>query len=243
MISDQPREGLATTSTPNVGRIVGGLLLLHMVGGLMLPYILLNSVVASPGFLENAARYPVHLRASVFLFLFGAAVTLGISIAAYPVLRQNSRRLALCSLALGIANFPLQVVESGMVLSMLSLSQQYAGAGAADGAMLQVVAAAAFAARRWAHYTQLFTVVSWIFVLYAALWRAGLIPRALAVVGLVTCALQITGVPLRALLGYPVLMAIAMPLAPAYAGLALWLIVKGFDEREAALDRALPLRA
>ncbi len=224
----------SVASTRNVGRVVGGLVLLHIVGGLMLPYILLNQVVVSPGFLESAARNPVHLRAAAFLFLFGAAVTLGISIAAYPVLRQNSSRLALCSLALGIANLPLQVVESGMVLSMLSLSQQSAGAGAADGAMLQVVAAAAFAARRWAHYTQLFTVVSWIFVLYAALWRAALIPRALAVIGLVTCALQIIGVPLRALLGYPVVMEIAVPLGPAYAGLGLWLIARGFDERGAA---------
>jgi hypothetical protein len=49
--------------------------------------------------------------------------------------------------------------------------------------------------------------------------------------------LQIAGVPLRALLGYPVVMELAVPLGPAYAGLGLWLIVKGFGERrEAALD-------
>lgn len=233
----------SVASTRTVGRVVGGLVLVHIVGGLMLPYILLNRVVVSPGFLESAARNPVYLRAAAFLFLLAAAVTLGISIAAYPVLRQSSRRLALCSLGLGIANLPLQVVESGMVLSMLSLGQQSAGAAAADGAMLQVVAAAAFATRRWAHYTQLLTVVSWIFVLYAALWRAGLVPRALAVVGLITCMLQITGVPLRALLGYPVVMEIAVPLGPAYAGLGLWLIVKGFGERrETALDRTVALR-
>ncbi len=219
----------APTSTTAVGRLVGTLVLLHMAGALMLPYILLNQVVRSSDFLESAARNPGYLRAPALLFLFGAAVTLGISIAAYPVLRQSSRRLALCSLALGVANLPLQVVESGMVLSMLSLGQQYAQAGAADGAMLQVVAAAAYGARRWAHYTQLVTVVSWIFVLFAALWRAGLIPRVLAVAGLVTCALQITGVPLRALLGYPIVTEMAMPLGPAYAGLGLWLIVKGFS--------------
>jgi hypothetical protein len=220
--------------------MVGTLVLLHIASALVLPYILLNQVILSPDFLESAARNPTHLRAPALLFLFGAAVTLGISIAAYPVLRQSSRRLALCFLALGIANFPLQVVESGMVLSMLSLGQRYVEARAADGAMLQVVAAAAYGARRWAHYTQLFTVVSWIFVLFAVLWRARLIPRALAVAGLVTCALQITGVPLRALLGYPVVMEMAMPLGPAYAGLGLWLIVKGFGERrEASLDRAV----
>jgi hypothetical protein len=62
---------------------------------------------------------------------------------------------------------------------MLSLSQAYARAGAADGAMLQAVVAAVGSARRWAHYTQLITVVSWIAVLYAALSRAA--PPALFV--------------------------------------------------------------
>jgi hypothetical protein len=76
------------------GRIVGGFLLLQLVCGLSLPYIVLNRVVG-PGFLESAARNPVYLRAAVLLFLFNAAVTLGISIAAYPVIRQHSRGLAL----------------------------------------------------------------------------------------------------------------------------------------------------
>jgi hypothetical protein len=145
MVSDSTAR-----STQAVGRVVGGLVLLHIAGGLMLPYILLNQVVPSPDFLASAARNPAYLRAPALLFLFGGVVTLAMSIAAYPVLRQSSRRLALCSLALGIANLPLQVVERGMVLSMLSLGQRYTAtaSGAADGAMLQVVAAAAFAARR-----------------------------------------------------------------------------------------------
>lgn len=220
------------TPAPHTGRLVGGLLLLHFVGGLMLPYILLNRITAAPGFLENAAANAGDMRTVVLLFLFGGAVTLGMSIAAYPVLRARAPRLALGVLALGIANLPLQVVESGMVLSMLSLSQQYAATATADGAMLQTVAAAVGTARRWAHYTQLMTVVGWIVVLFAALWRAAVIPRLLGVAGVVTAAMQIIGVPLRALLGYGVVMEMAMPLAPAYGGLALWLIVKGFDERE-----------
>jgi hypothetical protein len=61
-------------------------------------------MLASPGFLENAAQNAAHLR--VFLFLFSAAITLGISIAAHPVLRRRTRGLALCLIALAIANAP-----------------------------------------------------------------------------------------------------------------------------------------
>lgn len=208
--------------------------MLQLAGGLILPYVLLARVLAAPGFLENAAHDAVRLRAAVFLFLFSAAVTLGISIAAYPLLRLNTRGLALCLLALAVANAPLQAVESAMVLSMLSLSQQSVSAGAGDGAMLEVVAKSLGSARGWLHYMQLTTVVSWIFVLYAALWRAALIPPVLAVAGLITSALQLAGVPLRALSGYSIVPEMAMPLAPALVWLAGWLIVKGFDSRRPA---------
>ena len=46
--------------------------------------------------------------------------------------------------------------------------------------------------------------------------------------------------PLRALLGYRILTEMAIPLAPAYVALALWLIVKGFDERRAAAQSRIP---
>lgn len=231
-------EDSAVPSASSVARLIGGLVLLQMVGALMLPYILLNQVVLSSEFLEGAARNPMYLRVPALLFLFGAAVALAISIAAYPVVRQSRPRLAICLLALAVANVPLQVGESGMVLSMMSLGRRYAEAGGSDVAMLQGVAAAAYGARRWAHYLQLFTVVTWIFVLFASLGRAGLIPRALMAAGLLATALQIVGVPLRALLGYPVVMEMAMPLAPVYAGLGLWLLVKGFSQRaELSADR------
>jgi hypothetical protein len=211
--------------------LVGGLLLLHLAFGLILPYILLDPVLAAPGFLQNAAASPGVLRAPVFLFLFGAVVAFAIGVTAYPVLRQYSRRLALCVVALAIANLPLQAIESSMVLSMLSLTERYAAAGAADGAMLQVLAAALESGRRWVHYMQLLTIVSWILVLFAAVWRAALIPRVLGAIGVLTCMLQIVGVPLRGLLGRPLLMEMAIPLAPAYVALGMWLLVKGFEER------------
>ena len=72
---------------------------------------------------------------------------------------------------------------------------------------------------------------SWILLHYSLLYRFCLVPRALAGFGAVASVLQITGVSLRGLLGCPPETRLAMPLAPAYVALAVWLIVKGFDER------------
>jgi hypothetical protein len=138
--------------------------------------------------------------------------------------------MALAFLALAIANFPLQAFESGTVLSMLSLSEVYGQAGGGDAAPLQAVAAAVGAARRFAHYSQLLTVVSWLFILYALLWRTALVPRLLAMLGMIATLLQIIGVPLRGILGYGIVTEMAMPLAPVHVALALWLIVRGLPE-------------
>jgi hypothetical protein len=83
-------------------------------------------------------------------------------------------------------------------------------------------------ARRWAHFTQLLTVVGWLFLLYLILWRSALAPRLIAAAGMATTLLQIAGVPARAILGYGMIPEMAMPLAPVHLALALWLIVKGF---------------
>ena len=48
--------------------------------------------------------------------------------------------------------------------------------------------------------------------------------------------LQITGVTLRGLSGYAPETRLAMPLAPAYVALAVWLMVNGFDERHRPLQ-------
>jgi hypothetical protein len=83
--------------------------------------------------------------------------------------------------------------------------------------------------RKWAHYSALLVVGSWILLLYFALYRFRLVPRVLAGFGLLGSLGQIAGVTIRGFLGYPPLTVLAMPLAPAYVALALWLIFKGFD--------------
>ena len=82
---------------------------------------------------------------------------------------------------------------------MLSLSQEYAKAGAGKVDLFQALA-----------------VGSWIFLLCGLLYRFRLVPPALAAFGLVGSVFQITGVTLRALWGYPPEPRLAMPLAPAY---------------------------
>jgi uncharacterized protein DUF4386 len=218
----------------NTGRTVGVLLFLHLAAGLTVPFILLQPLIAPPGFLANGAAIPNQVRASVFLLFVGSAITIGIACAAWSVFRHYSSAIALWLLALAVASFSLQAVDNAHLLSMLSLSQEFTKAGADKADLFQALAIVVGSARKWSHYSFLLVVGSWIFLLCGVLYRFRLVPRVLAALALVGSMLQIAGVTLRGLWGYPPETRLAMPLAPAYVALALWLIVKGFDERHRA---------
>ena len=223
-----------------VGRLLGIFLLVHLIGGLILPYVLLDSAMAPAGtVIENAAQHSVYVRTAVVLFIAAAGLVLTIAITAWPVFRRHDERLAIAFLALATANLALQLVESGMALTLVSLGDQLA-ANAGDAAPLHAAGTVAVFARRWVHFTQLLTVVSWLFVLYLTLWRTALVPSLLAALGMLTIVLQMTGVPARAIMGFDLIMPLAMPLAPVHVALAFWLIVKGLHARvrpEAARHR------
>lgn len=217
------------------GRITGILLLVHLLGGLMLPYILMQPAMAAPGFLENAATHAVRIRTAVLLLFLSGAITVAVALVALPVFRRHGERLALLLVVLSAVNLALHAVESGALLSMLSLSQEYGERDAADTSLFQGLGAVVGFARRGAHFTHLLVVGSWIFTLFAMLRRSRLVPRPLAGLGMLAAVVQVAGVPLRAILGLEVVTAMAIPLAPVYAAAAMWLMWKGFAERQRSM--------
>jgi len=223
-----------------VGRITGILLLVHLAGGLMLPYILMQPVIAAPGFLENAAANAVRIRAAVLLLFMSGAITVAVALTALPVFRRYGDRLAVLLVVLSAVNLALHAVENGTLLSMLSLSQEYAERGGADASLFHGLGAVVGSARRWAHLMHLLVVGGWIFTLFTVLWRSTLVPRPLAGLGMLATVLQVTGVPLRAVLGLEVVTLMAMPLAPIYVAVAAWLMFKGFEERQPSIAEGPP---
>jgi hypothetical protein len=130
--------------------------------------------------------------------------------------------------------FLLQAVDNVHVLSMLSLSQQYAQVGG-PAELFQMLAAAVGSTRRWAHFSELLVIDCWIFLLYSVLYRFRLTPRSLAAFGLITVMLHFTGIPLPGFLGYSIVTLMGVPMALSHITLAIWLIAKGFGERRRPL--------
>ena len=214
----------------DVGRIIGALIAIQMVGGMLANFVLWSPVISPPGFLVNAAANPLHVTWSVLIGLVAGAISVAIAITALPVFRQHSEPMAWWFLALGIVGLSLTVVESNAMMSMLSLSQAYAKANVSDPTLFEALRGVVAASRNWAHYTHLIVGGASFLVFYGVLYRFTLIPRALAAFGLIAVLLQLTAVTMP-LFGQRIVMLMIMPMALAHLALAVWLLMKGFQER------------
>lgn len=223
-------------SAKNTGRTVGVLLLLQLACGLMLPFILWRPLIkGQPAFLTDAAVKAGQMRLGVFLSFVGAGLTLAIGINAFPVFRHYSYTLALWFLAACLISCTIDAVQNATVMSMLSLSDEYAKAGTTDRGVFQGLGMVVATTRRWVHYTQLLGFGAWIFLFYLSLLRSALIPQLLSGLGVVGILLQFTGVTLLGFLGYANVVQMAMPLFPIHVAAGLWLIVRGFKEGSSPL--------
>ena len=217
-----------------IGRTVGILLLLHLITGLMTPYILLQQLSRPLTFAAINSVNGFQIRLAIMMLFVGGALTIVIATTGMPVFRMHSYAMALWLFGLAIANFALQGGEIAGYMSMFAFSQNYASANPADLGMYELVGATVRAAWKWIHYTHLLVMVSWVFSLGLILWKSALVPRIFAVLLLITAVMQITGITLPQFLAYrsPNLMLMGVPLAFAYLGLSVWLMIKGFKSAD-----------
>lgn len=214
-------------SASRAGRIIGVLILAQMVGGVLVNFVLTAPLFGTPGFLVTAAAHSQQIGLSVLLGIAAGALSVAVAITAYPILRPQSRALALWLFALAVVNLSVAVVEHVSVMSMVSLSEAYARSGAAARDQFQALRGVVASQRNWAHYVARVLDGCTIFVLYAALFRSALVPRALAAFGLAAAVLQMTGVGMP-LFGHDVVFPLLAPLGLSQLALALWLLAKGF---------------
>jgi hypothetical protein len=217
------------------GRLVGTLLLVQLAG-LIVPFVLLLPIVTAPAeWMVTAQRSATRITAGVLLLIVNGAVTIAISIAAWPVFRRTSEGLGLWLLVLGALWLAIQAVDNMHVLSMLSLSTSTgpAGALAPDDARL-ASAAALGVARRWAHIMALLAIDAWILCFYLNLIHGGALHRAVWTFGLMTVALHLIAIPLRSLLGLPSIGEAGMPMALSHLATGWWLWWRGLGRTQLA---------
>ena len=221
----------------SAGRIVGGLMLLHLALGLIGPYVVLVPISAPPGgFLENAAPAASAIRASVLVLMIGALIPVLLVTMLAPVAWTSSRSLSLWLVIAAGVNLALQMVENAHWLTMMSVSQGYQDIGGGSDTAYVAVGVAVRSAFKWSHYSHIFVLVAWLALFFVTLFRCNLVPRWLAAAGGLTAGLHFAGITLPEFAGYrlPSGAMWGIPLAIVCAATASWLLFRGFP--------GLPLR-
>ncbi|MGW7198174.1 DUF4386 domain-containing protein [Streptomyces chryseus] len=162
-----------------------------------------------------------------------AAAVVGTGAVLYPVLRRQNEGAALGYVCARLLEAAVIVVGIISVLSVVTLRRDFAGAAGGDGASLVTVGRTLVAFHDWAFLIgPNFVLGANSLVLAWLMYRSGLVPRVIAVLGLAGGTL-ICASATAVLFGVYEQLSVAGSLAaiPVFAwevSLAVWLIAKGF---------------
>lgn len=209
-------------------RIVGVLVLVQLAG-LMVPFIILMPGVTTD-YLNVAAGMSATIKTAVSLLFANAAVTLAISLAAFPAIRVHSVRAAILLVAISTAWLVMQSVDNAHILSMLSLSGRFAESNGVNADLYNWLAPQVRSTRIWVHYTELLVIDAWFACFYGILLRYRFVPRLIAGFGLLAVALHLVAIPLPMFIGYPSTQPLGAILAVSHLLVAAWLIFKRSPE-------------
>lgn len=223
-------------SDRTTGRVIGILLLAHLVGMTAAFAPMMQGIGAD--FLTKAAAMEAMLRFTVMLLFVNGGIALAMSIIAFPVIREHSVKAGIAVVAVGAAWLVMQSVDNAHIMSMLSMSKRYAESAGANADLYSLVAASLRSTRGFVHYGVLLTIDAWFGLFYGSLFMFRLVPRWLGVIGLVAVALHTIGISLSAFIGYGIMWPLAYGFAVAYLAFGGWLVARGFPEAELKPDQS-----
>jgi len=214
--------------------VVVGILYIIALSAAMLRSVLLDSILDAPGYLVDLSSNEGDvLLGVILLFIMGVAIP-SIGIVFYPILSKQNKTLALSYVVAGIIECIFFLITVITVLTLLTLSKNSVHAGAPDNSHFQSSGILLIAVRDWA-FNILWPISIGLatLILYYLLYQSKLIPRWFSIWGLFGGAaasagglLSYFGVIGTLSIIYNILL---LQIAIQELGMAIWLIVKGFN--------------
>ncbi|HET9646910.1 MAG TPA: DUF4386 domain-containing protein [Microlunatus sp.] len=208
-------------------RIVGVLYLAGLVVGIG-GNILIQSILTAPGGLVSIAASSMLLAVGAVCWLATVAGDAAHGVLMFPVLKRQSERSAVGYLTARIIDATFIAIMALLILIQIPLGDAYLTSGTADASLLQALSTVFNQANLYAYDIAMITVGVAGLILCTTFLRAGLIPRPLAIWGLVGYLIILTGSVLQ-ILGFNLYSIQAIPGGLWEGFIGAWLIVKGFN--------------
>jgi hypothetical protein len=191
----------------------------------------LQPALSGADYLTGVAANASQVAGAVLLYLIAAFTSVGIAISLYPVLAKWNTGVALGSVVFRTIEAVMYIAAIVSLLSLLTLSQHIANAGAADLASLQAIGDSLRSVRDHATLAGVIAFSLGAFMYYYLFFQSRLIPRWLASWGIIASVLMLAACLLALFSDSPVTgyTLLILPIAVQEMVLAVWLIVKGFN--------------
>jgi hypothetical protein len=182
-----------------------------------------------PDYLAKVSANEAQVVVGMLIELIWALAVVGIIVTLFPILRKHNETLALGFSALRFIEAISTIVGSIILLTLLTLSQEFVKAGAPDASYFQTMGDLLLAARDWAFLigSGLVWSLSAVILNYL-LYQSKLVPRWLSVWGLFGAILSFATYLLQ-LFSINLTDFLFLPIAVQEMVFAVWLIVKGFN--------------
>ena len=221
-------------NTRRAERIAGALFILATVSS-AIGFVLLDPVLDDPDVLASVAANETKVMLGALFLLIDAIAVVAIPVLLYPTFKKHNATLARLYPGSRIVESVVLVIGVVGLLAAVTLSQDYVE-GSADAASYRVSGDALIAVYDWGVLLgiMLFFALAGLLLNYL-LYRARLVPRWLAVWGLIGIALLLIEGALEAF-DVDNLGIMSLPFAIQEMVFAVWLIVKGLNESDGSLD-------
>jgi Domain of unknown function (DUF4386) len=225
------QHGRTRTTSPRKTAVFVGLLFLTATAAFIFAEALNSRVLSQPNFLAQASSQTTQLATGAVM-LFGQFGVVGIAVLLFPLLKRHGESLALAHVGFRVTE--LAATLFFLVVPLLAIEL---GAGVRDGSVDGSASSSLSALLQAQHHV----AILMIYVATAAagtcmatlLYRSRLIPRWLAILGLVTYPTLLAGCILDIFnavdMTHGIGQAALVPGALFEFILPVWLIVKGFN--------------
>ena len=219
-----------------VARVVGVLFLAGMVVGVV-GNIFIQSILGAPGYLSTVSANSMKVAIGAMLLLMTVAGDAAHGVLMFPVLKQHNEYIAFGYFGFRIVDAVFLGIHVLFVLLQLPLGSQYLKAVVPDTFYLQALSTVFIQTNLYAYHIAMIALGLAGLMLCYAFYRVKLVPRLVAVWGLVGYATILCGSVLE-ILGFDLHLIDTIPGGLWEVFIGVWLIAKGFNSSPIAAGSA-----
>jgi hypothetical protein len=228
------KQSFSSKESDKMNGVIAGAFFIAATTTAIIGLKLYDPVLQHADYLTHGATHAKQVILGAVFELLLAVANIGTALSLYPYLRKYNESLGLGYVAFRMLEVVLILIGAVSILGMVSLTQNYSVAHAADVSSFKAVGDTLKAIHDWTFIIgPNFLLGINTFIYSYVFYRSGLVPRRLAKFGM-TGAVSVFIAAILELFGVTPqwtipAMLMAMPIAVYEMVLAGWLIAKGFD--------------